>query len=187
MSHPRATILAFSLLICAVGLQPAQAKQTRAKSYPRSMYMQPTQAQPSVIRTAGPTTVVHTVRRPTAQTDAAFNAYLDRLRAKLLHSWTVPDGKNHVVVTSTVGIDGSVTEVSVTSTPSNAVAEQAASDSFHGAQPLESLPNGHTASRLTCTFDSNADPHGDFTSNVGLHMDPIMLKQETPQTPPSSN
>jgi hypothetical protein len=108
---------------------------------------------------------------------AAYNAYLGRLRAKILDKWMMADGKNHVVLTANVNQDGSVADMSVVSTPTCTPAEQAASDAFNQSQPLESLP-GNMGAKLTLTFDSTVDPHGDSTSNLGCRLDPQAKKAE---------
>ena len=102
---------------------------------------------------------------------AAYNAYLGRLRVKILDKWMMADGKNHVILTANVNQDGSVADVNLVSTPTCTPAEQAASDAFNQAQPLEALPGGMGA-KLTLTFDSTVDPHGDSTSNLGCRLDP---------------
>lgn len=106
------------------------------------------------------------------QSSAAYNAYLGRMRDKLDKNWYVADGKNHVTLSCNVASDGSVTGLTLTSSPSDTKAEQAASDAFNASQPLEAPPGGK-AVKLTLTFDSTADPHGDSTRSIGAKLDPI--------------
>lgn len=121
--------------------------------------------------------------RTTSADSAQHNAYLARLRSKLLNNWMVPDGRNHVELTATVMPDGSVEGVQVTSTPKADQAEVNASDSFSKAQPLEGLPAGLQSARVTIVFISNADPHGDSSSNITTKLEP--LKVETKQATPN--
>ncbi|MBI4534064.1 MAG: TonB C-terminal domain-containing protein [Candidatus Melainabacteria bacterium] len=104
----------------------------------------------------------------------AYTAYINRLRGKVQNVWNYPDGKNQVVLQATVGLDGSVGEVVLKSTPNNADAEQAASTAFAQAQPLERLPAGSAPIvRVTLTFDSIADPHGDSKISLSGRLDPV--------------
>jgi outer membrane biosynthesis protein TonB len=113
-----------------------------------------------------------------------YNAYLNRLRNKVLNAWNYPDGKNHVVLEATVGSDGSVAGTVLKSTPQNAAAEQAANAAFAQAQPLEALPQGSAPNaKITFTFDSTSDPHGDSSANLSGRLDPIQLPKSPPPTP----
>jgi TonB family protein len=106
-----------------------------------------------------------------AALQSAFNAYLDNVRNKIDKNWYVADGKNHVTLTMDLSADGSVTNLNITSSPSNTTAEQAASDAFNQAQPLGALPGGTQQIKLTLTFDSTADPHGDSNRSIGAKVD----------------
>lgn len=110
---------------------------------------------------------------------AANTAYLSRLRAKLLNNWSVPNGKNRVVLSTTINADGSVGDVSLTSTPKSADAEIAGSEAFAKSQPLEALPGGGQA-KLVLTFESSADPHGDSSSNVYTQIIPVAATKAAP-------
>ncbi|HEY9773580.1 MAG TPA: TonB C-terminal domain-containing protein [Planktothrix sp.] len=113
----------------------------------------------------------------------AMGAYLNRLRPKLMNNWMVPDGNNTVTLIVTVEPDGSASEVQMSSKPKNEPAETAAASAFSKAQPLEALPSGVPQSKLTLSFISNADPHGDSSSNILTRLDPIAKKpQSAPQT-----
>ena len=103
----------------------------------------------------------------------AYNAYLAELRSKVINSWNLPDGKNHVVVSVVVQPDGTVGEITFESTPKNETAEHAAHAAFVDAQPFKALPNNSPPMKLSFTFDSTADPHGDSTSSVSARLDPI--------------
>jgi TonB family protein len=102
-----------------------------------------------------------------------INAYLGRLRGRILPNWNLPDGKNHVVLTVKVEPDGQVTDLKAQSSPSNTQAEQASQDAFNRAQPLEALPAGTAGATITLTFESNADPHGDTSSNLLTRFDVV--------------
>lgn len=113
-----------------------------------------------------------------------YNAYLNRLRNKVLNAWNYPDGKNHVVLEATVGSDGSVAGIVVKSAPGNAAAEQAANAAFAQAQPLEALPQGSAPNvKITFVFDSTSDPHGDSSVNLSARLDPVQLPKSPPPAP----
>lgn len=108
----------------------------------------------------------------------AHTAYINRLRGKVQNFWNYPDGKNQVVLQATVGSDGSVGEVVLKSTPNNADAEQVANAAFAQAQPLEPLPSGSPPfMRVTLTFDSVSDPHGDSKVSLSGRLDKDTVKQ----------
>lgn len=115
-----------------------------------------------------------------AAINAAFNSYLNSLRAKLDKNWYVADGKNHVTLSADVAIDGTVTNLNITSSPSDTKAEQAASDAFNSSQPLQALPGGVQSIKLTLTFDSTADPHGDSSRQIGSKVDSVVLAGAKP-------
>lgn len=130
------------------------------------------------------------VKRPASvDMSPAYNAYLGRLRGKVLQNWDFPAGKNHVVLQVTVNADGSSGEISLKSTPGNQAAEQAANAAFAQAQPLEPLPaNSCPSAKITLTFDSTLDPHGDSSSNLSGRLDPIQppkLQPAAPQATPA--
>jgi hypothetical protein len=113
---------------------------------------------------------------------AANNAYINRLRGKLMDNWHVlmQDGKNHVVITAVVNADGTVQDMQITSSPKNQSAEQAGNEAFAKIQPLEALPSGSGQAKLTLTFDSTSDPHGDSSSNIYTHILPIPQAKPAP-------
>lgn len=119
---------------------------------------------------------------------AAFNAYCDSLRNRLDKGWNVADGTNKVTLTADVDKDGTVTNLNIKSSPSNTTAEQAASDAFNSAQPLSALPSNVQSIKLTLSFESTADPHGDSSRNIGTRIDNIILPGTTPAatTPPAT-
>jgi hypothetical protein len=104
---------------------------------------------------------------------AAMNGYLNRLRGKLLNNWTMPDGKNHVVITAIMNNDGTVESFDTKGSPATNEGTQAANDAFAKVQPFEALPSGINKAKVTLTFISTADPHGDSSSNVTTEMLPI--------------
>lgn len=103
-----------------------------------------------------------------------YNAWLNRLRAKVLSNWDYPPGKFHVVLQAVVSADGSVGDMNLKSTPHGDAAEKAASAAFSQAQPLEPLPSKAGASvRVTMNFDSTYDPHGDSSSGLSCQLNPL--------------
>jgi len=106
------------------------------------------------------------------------NNYMARLRDKLDQNWELPDGKNKVTIITTIARDGSTSDMSTSSAPSNQDAEQRANEAFAKVQPMESLP-GSAGERvkLTVTFDSFADPHGDTNRNISTQLDPVAASQ----------
>jgi TonB family protein len=117
--------------------------------------------------------------------NAAYAAYINRLRGKLDSKWYLADGRNHVVIILNVDPNGSVTNLNITSSPTNTQAEQAANDAFNQSQPLEGLPGGSPAVKLAITFDSVADPHGDNSRQISAQIDP--LTPAAPANPPASS
>ena len=101
----------------------------------------------------------------------AFNAYADKLRLKMVGSWVYPDGKNHVTLSIQVAQDGSVSDLTLASTPKNNEAEQKANDAFNSAQPLSSLPDGVSSATITAVFDSQAD-QWNSKANISVKVDP---------------
>jgi len=115
---------------------------------------------------------------------AAYNAYLNRLRDKVLNSWNVPDGKNRVTLQVTVSTDGASGDAALSSAPSNNAAEQAASAAWSLAQPLEPLPSGSPPVKIILTFESSASPHGDSTSNLLTRLEPLNAPKPAEQSAP---
>lgn len=112
---------------------------------------------------------------------AQYNAYLNRLRGKVLNLWSYPDGKNHVLLEATVNADGTVAGIVLKSAPPSAQAEQAANTAFAQAQPLAALPQGSPPTvKITLSFDSSADPHGDSSANLSGRLDPIQPPRPQP-------
>lgn len=111
--------------------------------------------------------------------NAAYSAYLARLRGKLLNNWNVPNGKNKVILTTLVSADGTVGDVALSSTPKSADGEIAGSEAFAKSQPLEAIPGGGQV-KLILTFESSADPHGDSSSNVYTQIVPVPVAKTAP-------
>jgi len=126
--------------------------------------------------------------RPAANNQAALNrameGYLSRLRVRLTNNWTVPDGKNVVVLEAVVDPAGATTDVSTARSKADSVALDSATIAFEKSHPLEHFPAGSNApGKLVITFTSTADPHGDSNSSIGLRIDPIpQAKGAAPQT-----
>jgi hypothetical protein len=109
---------------------------------------------------------------------AACNAYLARMKPKIVNNWLLADGKNHVEIRAILHSDGSVSDVTVKSVPNNVLAEQSANEAFAKSEPFEPLPSSiSNSANLTIVFDSSADPHGDSDSNITLRLDPIASPQ----------
>ncbi|HEY9787041.1 MAG TPA: TonB C-terminal domain-containing protein [Candidatus Obscuribacterales bacterium] len=115
---------------------------------------------------------------------AALNSYWNRLRQRVQNNWLIPDGKNHIVLTANIQADGSVGDVTVTSNPANQQAEQTCTDAFSKSQPLEPLPQGIAAAKVTITFDYNYDPHGDGSSRLYGMIVPVAQGQAQQTTSP---
>ncbi len=113
--------------------------------------------------------------------NAAYSAYLTRLRGKLLNNWNVPNGKNKVILTTVVNADGTVGDIALSSNPKNADGEIAGSEAFAKSQPLEAVPGGGQV-KLILTFESSADPHGDSNSNVYTQIVPVPVAKTAPAT-----
>lgn len=104
---------------------------------------------------------------------AAIGAYCGRVWGKVASKWLVPDGNNHVVITTELASDGSYGDISVTSSPKNQEAEAAAMTALDQSKPLDLLPTGMARGKMTITFDSKADPHGDCSSGGSVRLDPL--------------
>lgn len=126
---------------------------------------------------------------PSHNNNAAYSAYLTRLRGKLLNNWNVPNGKNKVILTTVVNADGTVGDIALSSSPKNADGEIAGSEAFAKSQPLEAVPGGGQV-KLILTFESTADPHGDSSSNVYTQIVPVAVAKAAPAAadgaPPST-
>ncbi len=97
---------------------------------------------------------------------AALTGYWNRLRVRLQNNWQVPDGKNTVVLTANVAADGASTDMVAEGHPKDSQAEVSAADAFNKSLPLEALPAGVTAAKITVNFEYEYDPHGDGHSKV---------------------
>jgi len=127
----------------------------------------------------------HPAHPNNAALQTAVNAYLDRLRPKLYRNWLIPDGNNNVKIVATLDPSGTTDGVQVTSSPKNDPAEQAASDAFSKAQPLESLPGGLQKAKLELDFISKADPHGDSSSNINTTLIQVQADKPAAAAPAS--
>lgn len=142
-------VTTFLAISCFLLISPVQAARTTARR----------QAPPA--------------KGATSANTPASQAYLSRLRSKVLRNWILPDGKNHVVLTATVNSDGTAETASLTSSPKNESAEQAGNEAFAKSLPLEAIPTGiATPAKLVLTFESSADPHGDSSSNLYTQLIP---------------
>jgi len=103
---------------------------------------------------------------------SALNSYATQLRVKMAKTWVYPLGKNHVTLTIQVNQDGSVSNLTLDSTPKNPEAEQKANDAFNSAQPLATLPSGVTEGKVTAIFDSEADQWNTKGANLMVKVDP---------------
>lgn len=158
MVNRRSATLCLCVLMGTLWLQP-QAGQQEGLAAPKKASNSPAKAPQAQ---AGP------------NYSQAYAAYLNRLRSKVYTGWNLPDGKNRVVITAVLQTDGTPGNVTVTSTPQNAKAEEAANDAFTKAQPFEALPSGTApTAKLTITFDSTSTQH-DSSSGMNMRMDPII-------------
>jgi hypothetical protein len=110
---------------------------------------------------------------PNQASNAQITAYLQRLRAKLIQAWIIPDGNNHVTISGNFNQDGLSDNLKNSSSPHNDNAEQSAMAAFNKCMPLETPPTGMVNGKVTVEFLSNADPHGDSKSSINLRIDPV--------------
>ena len=109
-----------------------------------------------------------------ASVDSESQSFLANLRARVLNNWLLPDGKNVVVLEATVNTNGDVAEVKTGESKADPLAIEAATNAFDKAQPLGHLPSKyHSDCRITLTFTSDVDPHGDSTSNLTSAIDQV--------------
>ncbi|MBN8661228.1 MAG: TonB family protein [Candidatus Obscuribacter phosphatis] len=104
---------------------------------------------------------------------AAIRAYCNQTWSKIIGKWLLADGNNHVTITCEISSDGSLGDLSVTSSPKSAEAEAAAINALQESKPLNLLPSGMSRAKITIVFDSKADPHGDSSSSGSVRLDPI--------------
>lgn len=114
-----------------------------------------------------------TVTRAGGASEASIKAYCNHVWQKLNNNWIVPDGNNHVTLTVPISSDGSLGDISAVSTPKNSDAEAAALTALERSKPLDLLPSGMGSGKLTVTFNSKADPHGDSESGGSVRLDPV--------------
>jgi len=115
-----------------------------------------------------------TTKRAPATSNAQLGSYLMRLRGKLLRIWEPTDGKNTVVLEAVVEPTGAVRDTKTSNSRATDIAIQTATIAFEKVQPLESLPiSEKNPAKLTITFVSSVDPHGDSTSNIMTRIDPL--------------
>jgi hypothetical protein len=108
----------------------------------------------------------------TRQTNPETQRYLNNLRQGMLKNWELVDGNNKVVLEAVVGLDGTISELkSLSSSQTNALAIDSAKNALEQCKPLPSLPNCYKHScKLTLTFSSTVDPHGDSNSSLNTEM-----------------
>lgn len=140
--------------LLSLSAKPVQAAPTKQQNR-RPVSVAPVRTAPASNRPTQGNTVV--TANPAL--NSAYNAYLNSLRPRIDNQWWLVDGNNHVTLSMSVGTDGGVTELEITSSPKSTEAEQAASDAFNKVQPLPALPSGSGAIKLTLTFDSRASQH----------------------------
>lgn len=104
--------------------------------------------------------------KPAVNNSAALTGYWNRLRTRLQSNWQVPDGKNNVVLTANIASDGTSADMAAVGHPKDAQAEVSAVEAFNKSLPLEALPAGVSAAKLTVNFEYSYDPHGDGFSRV---------------------
>jgi hypothetical protein len=118
--------------------------------------------------------------------DQASQVFLGNLRARILHNWLAPDGKNTVVIEATVSPEGVVLSSTTAASQADSLAIAAATTAFEKAQPLGHLPAGYNSNcKITLTFASTVDPHGDSTSNLTSRIDQVV--QRAPDSTHTSN
>jgi TonB C terminal len=112
---------------------------------------------------------------PGPQTSTAGKAYLNNLRQSLLKNWELIDGNNTVILEGIINLDGSISELrSTSSSNTNALAIESAMSDVERCKPLPPLPSNYKHScKLTLTFHSTVDPHGDSDSNLTTEMTEI--------------
>ncbi len=115
------------------------------------------------------------IRRNTAitrQSNAASQAYLNNIRQGLLKNWELIDGKNTVILQGIVDLDGSLSEVkSISASETSALAIDSAMNAVEKCKPFPALPGSYKHScKLTLTFHSTVDPHGDSDSSISTEM-----------------
>ncbi len=111
---------------------------------------------------------------------AALTGYWNRLRQRLQSNWQVPDGKNTVVLTANVSADGSSSDMVAEGHPKDPQAEVSAAEAFNKSLPLEALPQGVAAAKITVNFEYQYDPHGDGYSKVSGQISQVATQAPAP-------
>jgi TonB family protein len=132
-----------------------------------------------------PARSTHTASSNPSSDNRESQDFLASLRARVLNNWLLPDGNNVVVLVATVNAQGDVTDVSTSESKADPLAIEAARNAFEKAQPLGRPPSRYAGDcKITLTFTSKVDPHGDSTSDLTSRIDQIKTganegKQET--------
>jgi TonB family protein len=102
-----------------------------------------------------------------------FSQYANMVYKKVYSVWDYAEGKNSVVLTVVVDQDGTLGDISTSSSPKNENAERAASAALTQAQPLGPLPTGSSPkAKLIMTFNSSSDQHNS-NATLLVKMEPI--------------
>jgi hypothetical protein len=130
----------------------------------------------------------HKAKQMPAKTinNQASQVFLGNLRARILHNWLAPDGKNTVIIEATVSPEGEVLSSTTAASQADSLAIAAATTAFEKAQPLGHLPTGYNSnSKITLTLTSSVDPHGDSTSNLTSRIDQVIIQRSQDSARPT--
>jgi|GEM_PF-2283423 TonB family protein len=101
-------------------------------------------------------------------------AYCAQVWNRISHKWFLPDGNNRVTLTAVLDAQGNPEDMQATSSPKNDQAEAAAVQAFNDARPYGAIPKlGTNKAKMTVTFVSKADPHGESSSSGQVRIDPL--------------
>lgn len=101
-------------------------------------------------------------------------AYCAQAWNRISHKWFLPDGNNRVTLTAVLDAQGNPEDMQATSSPKNDQAEAAAVQAFNDARPYGAIPKlGTNKAKVTVTFISKADPHGESSSSGQVRIDPM--------------
>jgi TonB family protein len=126
-----------------------------------------------------PCGLAKTVQRSARTAPAVDNsgqAFCNRVWSKISSKWLLADGNNQVILTCVLDAKGNPQDITIKSSPQCEAAQVSANQAFNDAQPFGPPPalkcsNGEV--KVTVTFNSRVDPHGDSSSSGQVRIDPV--------------
>lgn len=102
--------------------------------------------------------------------------FCNRVWSKISSKWLLADGNNQVTLTCVLDAKGNPQDITVKSSPQCEAAQVSANQAFNDAQPFGPPPNlkgSNGEVKVTVTFNSRVDPHGDSSSSGQVRVEPV--------------